>query len=329
MTPRRWFDVHAHPQLHGFRPDVGGRPPGAHLPDGRDAYAESEYRDAGMRAVTFATVSDAAVLGIDAGGRLGVVRDFEPGQAYADHRRQLDALLAYAERAGLVLVRDGADLHRAAASDRTGMMLSCEGAYFVEDDVERIAEAHDIGVRAIGLVHYAPSRLGDCQTAPARHGGLTAAGRRVVQKANSVGMLVDVAHATFETTLGVLRVSTSPIMLSHTHLARGERSHPRLVSVAHARAVAADGGLVGAWPSGVACRDLADFADEVIRLVDAVGVDHVAVGTDLDGNDRPVLTRYAQFDALAGMLSDRGLDGDEVDGVLGGNAASWVERVIG
>lgn len=321
---RRWFDVHAHPQLHGFRPDVPDR-----LPDPGEAYPESEFRDAGMIGVAFATISDAAVLGLDAGGGLRAVHDFAPGQAYADHRRQVAALLAYADHAGLVVVRDGAGLRTAQQSDRTGMLLACEGADFVEDDLERLAEAYAHGMRVLGLVHYAPNRFGDTQTEPARHGGLTDEGRRLVQKACDLGILVDVAHATFDTVRGVLQAASHPIMLSHTHLAHGRASHPRLVTVAHARAVASAGGLIGAWPSGVASHDLSDFADEIVRLVDAVGVDHVGVGTDLDGNYRPVLTRYAQFDDLTALLGDRGMSPAETDAILGGNAVALIGEVLG
>ena len=83
---------------------------------------------------------------------------------------------------------------------------------------------------------------------------------------NRLGMVVDVAHATFETTLGVLEASSDPVMLSHSHLAGEGRTHPRLLAVEHARAVAAGGGLVGAWPSGVTSATFGDFVDEVVRL---------------------------------------------------------------
>jgi len=93
--------------------------------------------------------------------------------------------------------------------------------------------------------------------------------------------------------------------------------------------VADCGGLIGAWPSGVASLTLADFADEVCRLVDEVGVGHVAIGTDLDANYKPVLTRYEQFPELAALLGDRGLDTAAVDKVLGGNFIELFERVVG
>ena len=62
------------------------------------------------------------------------------------------------------------------------------------------------------------------------------------------------------------------------------------MSAQHAAAVAEVGGLVGAWPCGITSRSLADFGTEIIRLAEAAGPDHVGLGTDLDGNYRPVLT---------------------------------------
>lgn len=77
--------------------------------------------------------------------------------------------------------------------------------------------------------------------------------------------------------------------------------------------------MIGAWPSGVALTSLGGYADEICRLIDAIGIDHVAIGTDLDANYRPVLTSYSQFPEVAALLDERGLDDDDVDKVLGGN----------
>lgn len=97
----------------------------------------------------------------------------------------------------------------------------------------------------------------------------------------------------------------------------------------HARVVSDAGGLIGAWPSGVASETLDDFIDEIVRLVDLVGVEHVAIGTDLDANFRPVLTEYRQFDDLDEGLARRGLRPDDIDRVLGGNAIELIRMVCG
>ena len=96
----------------------------------------------------------------------------------------------------------------------------------------------------------------------------------------------------------------------------------------HAAAVAEAGGLVGAWPCGITSRSLADFGTEIIRLTEVAGPGHVAIGTDLDGNYRPVLTSYDQLDDLASLLRDRGLPAARVQQILGGNALNLLNGIL-
>ena len=93
-------------------------------------------------------------------------------------------------------------------------------------------------------------------------------------------------------------------------------------------AVAEAGGLVGAWPCGITSRSLADFGTEIIRLTEVASPDHVAIGTDLDGNYRPVLTSYDQLDDLASLLRDRGLPAARVEQILGGNALNLLDSIL-
>ena len=189
------------------------------------------------------------------------------------------------------------------------------------------------------MVHYRQNEFGDLQTEPPLHGGLSDAGRLLVAEMNRLGMIIDLAHASFATTIGVLEASTQPVMISHTHLGSGRSDrgglqpetgdHPRLVTTEHARAVAEAGGLIGAWPSGVRCETFDDFVGEIVRLVDAIGVDHVAIGTDMDANYKPVMTGYHQFADLDTALCERGLARHEVDLVLGGNAVGLIRAVCG
>jgi membrane dipeptidase len=53
----------------------------------------------------------------------------------------------------------------------------------------------------------------------------------------------------------------------------------------------------------------------------------VAIGTDLDGNYRPVLTSYEQLADLAQLLQDRGLSAAQVQQIFGGHAADLLERI--
>ncbi|TFH15768.1 MAG: hypothetical protein E4H05_07840, partial [Acidimicrobiales bacterium] len=245
-----------------------------------------------------------------------------------------DAIVDVARATDSRIIRCAHDVERAHADGRTGVFVTCEGADFVEDgpdaDVfDRVADAHATGARSITLVHYRQNRYGDLQTEPPLHHGLSQAGRELVATMNDLGMIVDLAHASLETTADAVAVSRDPVMISHTHLSGARSDHPRLVSDDHARVVTDAGGLIGAWPSGVVSETLEDFIDEIVRLVDVVGVGHVAIGTDLDANFRPVLNEYRQFDDLDAGLAARGLVAGEIDQVLGGNAVDLIRAVCG
>lgn len=194
------------------------------------------------------------------------------------------------------------DVRAAHAAAEPVAILACEGADFAEGRLERIGRAFDAGMRSITLVHYHANGVGDPQTSPAVHGGLTPFGGDVVREMNRLGMIIDVAHASFDTVRDVVAESSAPVLLSHSNLDTGRVSSPRFVSIEHARTVTQAGGVIGAWPAGIGSETLADFVEQVLALVDAVGAGHVAIGSDMDANYRPVVTEYADFPLLAAAL---------------------------
>jgi len=322
-----WIDVHAHPG-RCFLAGLESGDPLAGVLGGQDlAAALAAARQAGMAAVTLSTVADLRVLAPDPVKGLRASRPFRPGEAYADHRRQLAGITRIVAGLGAPVAATTAEIEGARASGQTAVLLACEGGDFLEGRLEALAEARALGVCSLTLVHYRVNEIGDVQTEQPVHGGLTAFGREVVAECNRLGVIVDCAHATFATTAAVLEASRQPVMISHSHLDHPGRPHPRLLSPAHAAAVADAGGLIGAWPSGVTATSLAGFADEIARLADLVGPGHVAIGTDMDANYRPVLTSYAGFAALPELLAGRGLSDTDTGRILGTNALGLLRTV--
>jgi membrane dipeptidase len=338
-----WIDLHG----HAGRCFLAGLPAGHQLVATMGAAAIADaVRDAqaaGMTAVNLSAVADFAVLRPDPAQGLRAHRDFRPGEAYADYRRQLDGIRAGAAEAGAEVATSAADLERAARDGRTAVLLGCEGGDFLDGDLGRLEEARADGVTVLTLVHYRVNELGDVQTEAPVHGGLSRLGRDVVAECNRLGIVIDCAHASFDTTMAVLEASSQPVIISHGQLDHTDAGHadaghpgtghpgtghPRLMTSEHAAAVAEAGGLIGAWPCGFTSRSLDDFGTETIRLTEAAGPGHVAIGTDLDGNYRPVLTSYAQLGDAARLLRDRGLPAAHVDQILGTNALDLLTRIL-
>ena len=295
-------------------------------------------RAAGMTALVLSAVADLAVLRPDPATGLRAHRNFRTGEAYADYQRQLAGIREAAAEAGAVVATSAADVDQAARAGRTAVLLGCEGGDFLDGDLGRLKKARAAGLTVLTLVHYRVSEIGDVQIEAPVHGGLSRFGRDVVAECNRLGIVIDCAHATFATTMAVLEASSQPVIISHGQLgypgtgSSGTGSsgtgHPRLMTAQHAAAVAGAGGLVGTWPCGITSRSLADFGTETIRLAEAAGPGHVALGTDLDGNYRPVLTSYDQLDNLVGLLRDRGPPAADVHQFLGGNALDLLRQVL-
>jgi membrane dipeptidase len=123
-------------------------------------------------------------------------------------------------------------------------------------------------------------------TNPPRYGGLTSFGAAVIKECNRLGILIDLAHANMQTTEAALKVTTRPVIISHTGLdtqlgsdpRMAQMMRPRLISKEQAKLVANAGGLVAVWThlSGTPL----DYARNVRALVDVIGVEHVCIGTD-------------------------------------------------
>jgi membrane dipeptidase len=322
-----WIDLHGHAGRCFLAGLPAGHPMVAALGAASVAGAVRVARAAGMTAVCLATVSDFAVLRPDPVTGLRAHRDFGPGEAYADHRRQLEAIRRAAAAAGAEVATSAAGVDRAASDGRTVVLLGCEGGDFLDGDLRRLEEARAAGVTVLTLVHYRVNEIGDVQTEPPVHGGLSRFGRDVVAECNRLGLVVDCAHASCAATMAVLEASDQPVIISHGQLGHDGASHPRLLTAGHVAAVASAGGLIGAWPAGLTSRSLADFGAEITGLAEVAGPGHVALGTDLDGNYRPVLTSYHQLPDLAGLLRDRGLPAGQVRQILGGNAAELLTRI--
>ena len=277
----------------------------------------ADMTQGGLAAAVFNGVGDVQVITL-AGGGLTPYRAFAPDEAWESYRRQIANLRGLADSGRVRLCLTPDDVLAAHAQGIPGAILAMEGADALNGDPARVAQLYADGVRMLTLVHYTDNDLGPTMTS-GTGGGLSDAGRAVVAAMNDAGMMIDLAHAAEPLALDVVAATRKPVILSHTHINTPALTNPRFVSPELAQAVAQTGGYIGAWPAGIGIDSLDGFADRVVGLIEVMGEDHVALGSDMDANYRPVLETYRKMPLLVGALMRRGLGDDTLEKVLGGN----------
>ena len=263
----------------------------------------------------------------------------EPGELWQYFQGQLALCNARLDEWKLRRALTPADVDAALAGEPR-VLLASEGANFLEGRPERLAAAHAGGARHVQLVHFIQSPLGDHQTVEPRHGGLTPVGASVVAECKRLGMVVDLAHGTPELVDRALDASDAAPVWSHSWISPrgGTWQDPgyiaRSLSPASAKKIAARGGAVGLWSVRVIdpfypLKGVASYADEIVRMCDLIGPEHVAFGTDMSGaGGNPILSNYVDLREVADNLLKRGLPQTTLDNVFIGNYARIVKQAM-
>lgn len=289
----------------------------------RAAYpVAAPMRAGGMAVACLAVVSDGPTHRVMADRRIHPFRTPAPGELYEYGMKGFARLHRMAAAQGLGVIRTRAEL-AAARAGSPGVVVTAEGADFLEGRIERVDEAYARwGLRQLQLTHYRVNELGDIQTEPPEHGGLAAFGAAVIERCNQLGILVDVAHGTEALVARAAEVTTRPLVLSHTSLATRPRPFSRTIPPAHARLVAASGGVIGIWPPVSIFPDKMALAAGIARMVAVVGIDHVGLGSDMNGLfGASAFASYEETPALVEALLRHGFGPEEVRKLMGGNYA--------
>ena len=212
----------------------------------------------------------------------------EPGIAYDRFLNGLTSMDGQLTHNHMQRALNLKDLKAAHERGEPIVIQAVEGAHFLEGNLERLDVAYKRGLRVLGLLHDSDASvpLGDIYTAPAHLGGLTEFGANVIKECNRLGILVDLTHASADTVAAALKISTKPVVFSHTGLdtrlgnnpSMGQMMRPRLISKEHAKTIADAGGVIGVWTHLV--DSPAEYVQAVRDMVDVVGIDHVCIGTD-------------------------------------------------
>jgi len=135
------------------------------------------------------------------------------------------------------------DVVRIHKAGRVASLIGIEGGHQIGHSFAALRQFYALGARYITLTHFKTTDWADAATDVPKHEGLTDYGRSIVHEMNRVGMLVDLSHVSEGTMNDALDVSKAPVIFSHSS-AKALDGHPRNVSDAVLRRLAANGGVV-------------------------------------------------------------------------------------
>ena len=215
---------------------------------------------------------------------------------------------------------------------RRSIMLAIENGLALERDIANVKHFAKRGISYITLCHNGDNLICDSARGSKTHGGLSAYGKEVVAEMNKYGIMVDLSHAAESTFFDVLKTSKAPVVCSHSN-SKALCDVPRNLTDKQLLALAEHKGVAHiTLYKGFLTRDGNATIEDAIRHLDhfinIMGVDHVGLGTDFDGDggilglrDSSELIRFTIF-----LLRKRYSESD-IRKIWGGNWLRVMEQV--
>jgi membrane dipeptidase len=274
---------------------------------------------------------------------------------------QLDFVRRLVERfpSDLELASSADDVEAAIKAGRVASLMGMEGGHSIGESLGVLRVMRELGVRYMTLTHNNNVSWADSATDDPVLGGLSDFGEEVVREMNRIGMLVDLSHVSADTMRHALRVTSAPVIFSHSS-ARAVCDVPRNAPDDVLETLARNDGVCMVtfvpyfvsqayvdWVAGAReaapelnplnpgdqakLADVYDVPKPVVTLDDVVehvehvrgiaGVDHIGIGGDYDGCPEfpEGLSDVASYPKLFEALADRGWNDTELAKLAGGN----------
>ena len=200
---------------------------------------------------------------------------------------QIEAIVAH-ESDYVALAKTPQQLYENKAMGKKSIMLGIENGLAIEDDIRNIAHFAQRGIVYITLCHNGDNAICDSARGTQTHGGVSAFGEQVIGEMNRLGVMVDLSHGAETSFFDALSISQTPIVCSHSN-SKALCDVPRNLTDAQLKALAQAGGVaqITLYHGFLRKEGEADIRDAMAHLnhaIDVMGIDHVGLGTDFDGD---------------------------------------------
>jgi len=241
------------------------------------------------------------------------------------------------------------DIVRLKAQGKKAIMMGIENGYAIGKDIKNVEAFRNRGVVYMTLCHNGDNDICDsarhivntCQPldssvdptgAKGEHGGVSDFGAKVIAEMNRLGMMVDLSHASEESFYDAIEISKHPIVCSHSS-AKALCNHPRNLTDDQMKALAKAGGVAQVTfyngflkESGQAT--IIDAIEHLNHMVNIMGIEHVGIGTDFDGDGGvPGLASASELINFTRKLMRERYSEDQIKLIWGGNFLRVMKQV--
>ncbi|NLM74729.1 MAG: membrane dipeptidase [Clostridiaceae bacterium] len=166
-------------------------------------------------------------------------------------------------------------------------ILEAEGAEILGGSLEEFERLYFLGLRILTLCWNYDNDICDSVAGENPHNGLSEFGKKVIDKADSLGVLIDVSHASDKTFEDVLSMTKRPVTASHSN-ARALCSHNRNLTDRQIKAIARSGGVIGInfysfFLENSGNAHILDIIRHIEYIASLVGTEYIGFGADFDG----------------------------------------------
>ncbi len=224
------------------------------------------------------------------------------------------------------------DIARLKHIGKKAIMLGIENGYAIGKDLSLLEHFAKRGIVYMTLCHNGDNDICDSARGNAEHGGLSPFGEKVVLEMNRLGIMVDMSHAAESSFYDALKVSKKPIVCSHSS-ARSLCDHPRNLTDDQMKALAQKGGVAQVTMYNGFLRSdgkatILDAVEHLNHMVNIMGIEHVGIGTDFDGDGGiPGMANASEVINFTRRLLQERYSEEQIQMIWGGNFLRVMEQI--
>lgn len=256
---------------------------------------------------------------------------------------KIEARSAGTPQGGLKICRNADDIRNAMANGTFASVLHIEGAEAISADLDALYVLHQAGLRTLGPVWSRPNIFAygvpfRFPSTPDIGPGLTDAGKALIRACNELKIMIDLSHMNDKGFWDIAAISDAPLVASHSNV-HTLCTHSRNVTEKQMDAIKETGGLMGinygvsflrADGQKITATPLSEMVRHIDYIINRIGVDHVALGSDFDGTTIPdALASAADLQLLIAELRKAGYDQETIDKIAYKNWIRVLEKTWG